>query len=361
MAAEPLLDLVADCDRAHVRRRSSSFFFRLLALQSLAFFFTFAAFNAAQSLAGSIPAPPGLAPIQFMAIYVTFALLCIPAPKLLSHIGPKACMILGMCPYAALVASFLAPHVCTDDDTAGGACWSAGAIWALRLTTAVLLGMGAPILWTGQGVYLGRLAAHEARRVAKGLGEEEVACETSETLKRYNGVFWSVFQLSGAAGLISSSLVLSLVQSASATTYLFLGLSACCAAGLVLVVTSLPALTPAAPAEPGPTGEPGAAVPAGERDGSGGSGGSDGGDVTVLATLRLCADPRMLYLVPNIFYNGLSLAYTWYMYNTFVFGTSLGTSFVGFGGAPAHLPTATCTCTCACACTCPCPCPCTGT
>ena len=106
-----------------------------------------------------------------------------------------------------------------------------------------------------------------------------------------------------------------------------------------------------------------------------------------------CSDPRMLFLVPNIFYNGLSLAYTWcvrstptldpgsgpfplalalvlalalpsgpgpgpslwlwpspstsphphhntcpssnptrYMYNTFVFGTSLGTSFVGFGG-----------------------------
>ena len=183
----------------------------MLALQSLAFFFTFAAFNAAQALAGSIPAPPGLAPIQFMAIYVTFALLCIPAPKLLSRIGPKGCMILGMSPYAALVASFLAPHVCAGD-TAGGACWSAGSIWALRLATAVLLGIGAPLLWTGQGVYLGRLAARESRRVCKGLTEEEVACETSRTLKRYNGVFWSIFQLSGAAGLISSSLVLSLVH-----------------------------------------------------------------------------------------------------------------------------------------------------
>ena len=208
MAAEPLLDVAAD--RALEPRRSGTYF-RLLALQSLAFFFTFAAFNAAQALAGSIPAPLGLAPIQFMAIYVTFALLCIPAPKLLSRIGPKACMILGMSPYAALVASFLAPHVCAGD-TAGGACWSAGSIWALRLATAVLLGIGAPLLWTGQGVYLGRLAVSESRRVCKGLTEEEVACETSRTLKRYNGVFWSIFQLSGAAGLISSSLVLSLVH-----------------------------------------------------------------------------------------------------------------------------------------------------
>ena len=48
----------------------------------------------------------------------------------------------------------------------------------------------------------------------------------------------------------------------------------------------------------------------------------------------------MLFLVPNVFYNGLSLAYTWYMYNTFVFGTGLGTSFVGFGGALGHLASA---------------------
>ena len=286
VAAEPLLDVVAD---SNVRRRTSSFFFRLLALQSLAFFFTFAAFNAAQSLNGSMPAPPRLAPIQFMAIYVTFALLCIPAPKLLSRIGPKSCMVLGMSPYCALVASFLAPPVCTGD-TEDGACWSARAIWALRLTTAVLLGMGAPILWTGQGVYLGRLAAHEARRVSKGLGEEEVARETSQTLKRYNGVFWSVFQLSGAAGLVSSSLVLTLVQSTSATTYLFLGLSACCAAGLVLVVTSLPALPPAAPAEPEATGEPGAAVPTTGRD-------SGELAVTILSTLRLCAHSTRIHLL----------------------------------------------------------------
>ena len=285
---EPLLD--ADSNGAPVPRGTGI----LLALQSLAFFFTFAAFNAAQSLDGSIPAPPGLAPIQFMAIYVTFALLCIPAPKLLSYIGPKACMVLGMSPYAALVASFLAPAVCTGDTAGDTPCWSAGAIWALRLTTAVLLGMGAPILWTGQGVYLGRLAAHEARRVARGLGEDAVARETALTLKRYNGVFWSVFQLSGAAGLVGSSLVLTFVRSPSATTYLFLGLSACCVAGLLVVVTLLPALPPAAPATPEAeaeesgersgeeSGRPGAAAPAAERG---------VGDVTVLATLRLCAVP----------------------------------------------------------------------
>ena len=41
----------------------------VVVMQSLAFFLIFAAFNAAQSLVGSIPAPPGLAAFQFMALY----------------------------------------------------------------------------------------------------------------------------------------------------------------------------------------------------------------------------------------------------------------------------------------------------
>lgn len=328
----PLLD--TDGSGAPVLRRG---LFRLLVLQSLAFFLNFAAFNAAQSLDGSIPAPAGLAPIQFMAIYVTFAILCIPAPKLLSVIGPKGCMVLGMTPYAALVASFLAPPVCADDAAGTGVCWSAGAIWALRLTTAVLLGVGAPILWTGQGVYLGRLAAHEARRVACcGVNDEGADDGTAQMLKRYNGVFWTAFQLSGATGLVSSSLVLTLVQSSSAATYLFIGLSACCGVGLVVVVFCLPALPPVASAL------------ADERAGEGGLAGGLAAEaeagaeqqVTVLSTLYLCASPRMLLLVPNIVYNGLSLGFVWYMYNTFVFGSGLGTSFVGFGGALGYLANA---------------------
>ena len=70
--------------------------FGLLVLQSCAFFLNFAAFNAAQSLVGSIPAPPGLAPFEFATLYITFALMCIPAPKLVVSLGPKLAMVLGM-------------------------------------------------------------------------------------------------------------------------------------------------------------------------------------------------------------------------------------------------------------------------
>ena len=148
--------------------------FVLLLLQSFSFFLTFAAFNAAQSLNGSIAAPAGLPSASFMAIYIVFALFSIPAPKLLSSIGPKASMALGMLPYAGLSASFLAPAACSGSDESGsgvddGSCWPAGAIWGVRMTAALFVGLGAPILWTGQGVYLARLASREAAEVTLGL------------------------------------------------------------------------------------------------------------------------------------------------------------------------------------------------
>ena len=312
----------------------------LVVIQSFAFFLAFAAFNAAQSLNGSIRAPPGLAPIQFMAIYCVFAAFAIPAPKLLSYIGPKACMALGVSPYVGLTLSFLAPPYCTAAEHEH--CWSTDTIWALRIGTGVLLGLGAPILWTGQGVYLARLAAHEARRTPPApdgaMTDAARAAQLSQTLKRFNGIFFSAFQLSGAAGLIGSSLLLTFVKSTSATTYLFIGLSVLTGAGLLCIVLFLPALPPVADdddvadvvegAAPVNASEQTAVAPAKPRA---------EGHVTILATLYLCAEPRMLLVVPNIVYNGLSLGFIWYLYNTFVFNTALGTSFVGFGGAAGYL------------------------
>lgn len=156
--------------------------FRALLLLSFSFFLTFSAFNAAQALNGSIAAPPGLASAQFMVIYIVFAFFSIPAPKLLSFVGPKACVVrasypigssfpaarsmnalssqvIGMLPYATLTASFLTPATCKLENEDG--CWQAGSIWAVRMLAALLVGLGAPILWTGQGVYLAGLAAEE--------------------------------------------------------------------------------------------------------------------------------------------------------------------------------------------------------
>lgn len=64
-----------------------------------------------------------------------------------------------MLPYGILCASFLAPAACEQDPSPG--CWSASAVWTVRLLGAVGVGLGAPLLWTGQGVYLARLAEHQ--------------------------------------------------------------------------------------------------------------------------------------------------------------------------------------------------------
>ena len=364
-------------------------------------------FNAAQSLDGSIPAPPGLAAIQFCTLYVTFGLLCISAPKAISFTGPKWGIALGMVAYVSLVASFLAPPHCTDasparssidggDGGGGGAapCWSVGTIWALRLGTAVLVGFGASLVWTGQGVYLGRLAAHAATaedaadgqsssirdappaastfgasqrgqapppplncapQHAATLGAEAARRERlGATLKRYNGVFWSCFQFSGACGLVVSSLVLTLVRSSSAVTYLFLGLTAVAIGGVAAVIFFLPSLPPLAAAASAPfpsasSCEAAAAADGGDAttppsaagDSAGGGAAADAVEaqkaVSVLAALHLCAEARLALVVPNIVYNGLSLAFVWFMYNTFLLNAAFGTSFVGFGSACFYL------------------------
>ncbi len=51
---------------------------------------------------------------------------------------------------------------CCDEQVCSEAkltdCWSSAALYALNLPFYVLTGLGAPLLWTGQNVYLARCA-----------------------------------------------------------------------------------------------------------------------------------------------------------------------------------------------------------
>lgn len=315
-------------------KHTGKYYHGLAIVLSLGFFLIFSAFNCAQSLVGSIPAPPGLAPFQFMALYMTFALVCIPAPKLVSRFGPKLSMVLGALPYTGLVLTFLAPGACTGEAHEPSPCWPVEAVWALKCGMGVLVGAGAALLWTGQGTYLAQLASHAvAADPLVNAGPDggldpllDGALSKADLLgasnKRFNGIFFSAFQFSGAAGLSGASVVLALVQTSDATTYLFLGLSVVCGLGLLILIFGVPNL----PQSGGLDADTG--------------GGATGPEVSLIATLRLCADPRMCaeapcsygltatccrrlltlaptggrYLIaPNIMYNGASLAFIWYV------------------------------------------------
>ena len=270
---------------------------RLALMQSFGFFLLFGSFNASQSLAGSLPAPAGLPPFQFMVLYVAFTLACIPAPKLVVWLGPKLSMVLGGIPYLGIVLSFLSPGLCTDEKTTG--CWEASTIWALKLAMGALVGFSAGVIWTGQGVYLAQLAAHAAAAESSSAvnspdgahpsGHNEDASKAEALgvmIKRFNGIFFQIFNFSAGVATFAASLVLTLVNSSSAITYLFIGLSACCSGGL-LVFSCLPSLPSHGGAERGE--------------------GAHADGASLLATLRLCLDPRMYLLCPIILYNGMSL------------------------------------------------------
>jgi hypothetical protein len=322
---------------------SSSKYQSMAILQSVCFFMIFAAFNAAQSLVGAIPGPAGIGAASFAALYGTYTVLCIPAPKVVEYLGPKLAMVLGAIPYVALVFSFLAPNMCTDTVTKN--CWESSSIVFLKLTMGALVGVGAPLLWTGQGIYLARAAAHSARQgvdtsykgasveagSARGtsnsgaplLGSITIKERTGKANKKFNGIFFSVFQLSGCCGLVVSSLILWQVEGTVAFTYLFWGLGICCAAGLTLMTTCLPNLAP---------------VPKDDENEITLSNDTEEKGVTVFSTLIMCfTEPRMCLLVPNILYNGMSLGFIWFSYNTFAWGSGLGASFIGFGSAAFYL------------------------
>ena len=308
-------------------------------LQAVCFFMIFAAFNAAQSLVGAIPGPAGIGAASFAALYGTYTILCIPAPKLVATLGPKLAMVLGAIPYVLLVFSFLAPTMCTSTVTEH--CWKSSSLAILKITMGALVGVGAPLLWTGQGIYLARAAAWSALNSGErssfaganiesgqdsllgGIGLNE---RTGEANKKFNGIFFSVFQLSGCCGLIVSSLLLWLVEGTEAFTYLFTGLGICCATGLVLMTTCLPKLGPV-PKDDDEEAKITLSNDTEEKD-----------TVTVFSTLVMCfTEPRMYLMVPNVIYNGMSLGFIWFSYNTFAWGSGLGASFIGFGSAAFYL------------------------
>lgn len=92
-------------------------------------------------------------------IYIVFAICNWLAPSVISVLGPRLSMVVGALMYAFFIFSFLFPMT-----------------WLLYFAS-VLIGMGAAVIWTGQGNYL-------------------TLNSDSTTITRNSGAFWALLQCS---------------------------------------------------------------------------------------------------------------------------------------------------------------------
>lgn len=90
-------------------------------------------------------------------IYAVLAIMNWAAPSIISFIGPRLAMVIGAVTYMLFIMSFLIPLT-----------------WLLYVAS-VIIGMGAAIIWTGQGNYL-TLNSSDA------------------TISRDSGIFWAMLQ-----------------------------------------------------------------------------------------------------------------------------------------------------------------------
>ncbi|EAT34452.1 AAEL013304-PA [Aedes aegypti] len=102
----------------------------------------------------------------YTSLAVIYALLSISnwlTPSVLSKIGPKIAMLIGAFTYCFFILTFLWPQT-----------------WLLYVASAIL-GAGAALIWTGQGMYLSK-------------------CSDESTISRNSGIFWAMLQMSMFCG-----------------------------------------------------------------------------------------------------------------------------------------------------------------
>eukprot|EP00977_Amphora_coffeiformis_P027439 scaffold34612_cov165-Amphora_coffeaeformis.AAC.5 len=138
----------------------------------IVFFFVFSSYTTIQFYARTTYGPE-LAANSVAAVYATFTTACLIAPSITNKFGSRVVLFWGVLGYAALVAASLVYFVYGVESIV---VWGGG-----------ILGVGAALLWTGQG----RLVLDYAA----------VAPEQSGTLM---GIFWAVFQGSALVGGIIS-------------------------------------------------------------------------------------------------------------------------------------------------------------
>lgn len=111
------------------------------------------------SIAEDDPSFKGDGYTSLAIIYAVFALCNWVAPSVLSICGPRGSMLIGAAAYCFFMVSFLWPST------------------ILLYVASCVLGVGAALIWTGQGTYLTR-------------------CSNQSNISRNSGIFWAMLQAS---------------------------------------------------------------------------------------------------------------------------------------------------------------------
>lgn len=278
---------------------ASGGYIRHLLTLGIIFFLVFAAFGTVQSLATNVN--PGVGNAFLTAVYVMFTLCSIPGPRLVSVLGPKWSMAVGIIPYLLATAAFLVP------DTV-----STGVQYAVKITAGALVGFGAPLLWTGEGVYLSRIATrHATEGGARSVPRSEQKAAVESALARFNSVLFAFFQGNLIVGNLAAGVIFVVAGDniSGAYTAIFSSLTVVCALGWLISVFLLPDVEAVESA-----GEP--------------------RKPTVFETLSLNVRTKtMAMLMPINIYNGYSLGLIFGTWTVEGWRVAAGPRFPAFGTA----------------------------
>lgn len=269
---------------------------------SAGFFGIFLAFNTTQALQSTLNGSVGTAATA--TLYAAFTLVCIPGPKLVDYMGPKLSMVVGGSMYVCMIVANIAILNLSDY------------VWAQYLVAIpfnLMVGVGAPLLWTGQAVYLNRVAEakfHEQSQPTSPGGTTLL----EDTKGEFNGTFYSMFQANGVVGLVFAAALKSFASGPLVNTILFIVLSIAASVGVV-VLWNLPSIE--AQEEVGKLEEEEGLT---EKD-----------EMSITATINfLVKTPQMYCLVPIILFNGMSLGFMFSDYTKYVIGEGIGDKNIGF-------------------------------
>jgi len=246
---------------------------------SLSFCGIFAAWNAVQNLISSIV--PGL--LGYWSIAALYASFCfgslLVAPALTKILQSRVSMVLGSLTYVGFMVANLKP------------------LWETLIPTAVLLGIGASILWAAQGAYLTAAASN----YAGSRGDE-----LKSAMGLFNGLFFAIFQCSGIIGNLLGSFILSGAKGNS-QTFLFYIFIAIAGSGSLALCFIRPEVN----------------LHEQKKEDSSVSS-------RILQAIYLMKDRRMIFIIPVLFYSGLEQGFIFGDFTKNCIKDPLGAEWIGF-------------------------------